>query len=471
MKKSMGKSISFKFILLSLPVIAVVFLFIIFSRPAAQREDYKKIASEAYDTVFLSMYPIDTYSEADFQNYYDLTAFKASYCIPSFSVMEQYMKRIARSGNTILSVYLGIRPDKVSLQELEDLINQYPSVIFEIILAYPSSDYWTSLSEEEYQQVLSDYSAFLLGAPEISNSHFFFPGHCEWLLANPDNYENPWLVNESIARTILLESTIFNEHFVVPGKVSLFTEDLAAVTGKMRTAPESFPDLSGKRLVFFGDSVIGNYTDSASIPGVVAGLSGASVYNCGYGGNTAAECPDALIALPGIAKAFAERNLSALPQETQVYRGVSSYLSENSPDSPDENLCFVINYGLNDYFLGLTVSSEENPMDTATYRGAIRTAVDTLLTSFPNAQIILCTPSYCHYYQDGTEPHGDGKYVLKDYVDSVLSLSEELQVDVLDTYHDLGVDSGNWNQYLPDQVHPDAAYRYLIGKSLIRLIR
>lgn len=461
---------------LLLPVLAVVFLFVVFlfvafHRPAAQREDYKNIASGTYDAVFLSMYPTDTYSEADFQKYFGLTAFKASYCIPSLSVMEQYMKRVARSGNTILSVYLGIRPDKASLQEVEDLISRYPSVLFEVILAYPSSDYWASLPEEEYRQVLSDYSDFLLGAPEISNSHFFFPGHHEWLLANPDNYENPWLVNESIARTILLESTIINEHFVIPDRASLFAEDLAAVTGKARTAPESFPDLSGKRLVFFGDSVIGNFTDSASIPGVVAGLSGASVFNCGYGGNTATENPEAPIALPGIAKAFAEGDLSALPRETQVYRGVSAYLSEDFPDSSGENLCFVINYGLNDYFLGLTVSSEEDPMDTATYSGAIRTAVDTLRTSFPNAQIILCTPSYCHYYQDGTQPHGDGKYVLKDYVDSVLSLSQELRVDVLDTYHDLGVDGGNWSQYLPDQVHPNAAYRYLIGKSLIRLIR
>lgn len=460
--------------MLLLPVIAaiaVVFLFVLLRKPAAQREDYKNIASRTYNTVFLSMYPTDTYSEADIQYYFGLTAFRASYCIPGFSVMKEYMRQVAKSGNTISTVYLGIRPDKADLRELEDLINQYPSVSFEIILSYPSLDYWTGLSERDYEKALSDYSAFLSGGPEIPNAHFFFPGYQEWLLANPDNYESPWLVNESIARTLLLESTVLGDNFVSPENADLFSEELEAVTLKARTSPESFPDLSGKRLVFFGDSVIGNFTDSASIPGVVAGLSGAAVYNCGYGGNTATESPGAPIALPGIAKAFAQGDLSALPREAQVYQGVSSYLSDPSSDPYDENLCFVINYGLNDYFQGLTVSSEEDPMDTATYCGAIRTAVDTLKTSFPNAQIILCTPSYCRYYEFGTEPQGAGRYVLTDYVDSVLSLSEELPVDVLDTYHSLGVDSGNWEQYLPDQVHPGAAYRYLIGKSLIRLIR
>ncbi len=470
MKKASARPFPFWILLLLLPAAAAL-LFLLFGKPKAQREDYRIIASRTYDAAFLSMYPTHSYSEEDFQYYLGLNVFRASYCIPGLSVMEEYLEKIAASGNAVSTVYLGIRPDKTELSDLHALTARYPSVNFEIILSYPSLDYWTGLSERAYRRVLSDYAAFLSGTLDIPNAHLFFLGHLEWLVANPGCYEDMWTVNKSIAKTILLESTILGEHFVTGENADSFYAALEALTRQARTAPEHFPDLSDYKFIFFGDSVIGNYTDSASIPGVVFGLSGAAVYNCGYGGNSAARSSKFPIFLPGIADAFVRGDLSVLPGQEQVCQGVSSYLQDNPGGVSSESMVFVINYGLNDYFDGHAVDSESDPLDTATYSGALRTAVVTLRTAFPNARIILCTPSYCHYYQDGTDPHGEGGYVLADYVDAVLSLSEELQTDVLDTYHDLGAEAGNWEKYLsPDQVHPNASYRYLIGKALIRLI-
>lgn len=471
MKKRTSKSLAFKLILLLLSVGALLLLTLL-RKPESQREDYRDIASRTYDSVFLSMYPTDAYAEEDFQHYFGLTLFRASYCIPSLPVMEQYMHRIAKSGNTISTIYLGIRPDRVDPESLQAMVEKYPSIIFRVILAYPSLGYWAGLSDKEYGQALSAYAALLSIASDFSNTQFFFPGHHEWLIANPGNYETPWSANEALSRTLLLECTEYSEHFVVPENAQIFYEELASLTQKARTQPVSFPNLSDRRVIFLGDSVIGNYTDSASIPGVVSGLSGATVYNCGYGGNSAAEGPDTPISLPGIAQALVSGDLSALPREAQVYQGMSSYLSDYPTGSSSENLSIAIAYGLNDYFCGYAVSSSKNPLDTATYCGAVRTAVQTLQTGFPEAQIILLTPSYCYYYQSGTEPHGEGDYILQDYVDAVLSLSRELQVDVLDTHYGLGVDSSNWESYLlGDQVHPNSSYRYLIGKSLIPLIR
>ncbi len=472
MKKRTSKPLAFKLALLLLSAGAILLLLALFGKPKAQRDDYRGISSLTYDCAFLSMYPIDAYSDEDFQHYLGLTVFKASYCIPSLPVMEEYMERIGKSGNTISTIYLGIRPDKADPQKLQGLMGQYPSVSFEVILAYPSLAYWTGLSDREYEQALQAYAAFLSSASDLPNAHYFLPGHHQWLIANPGNYETSWSVNESISRTLLLECADLGDHFVTPENMQRFSEELASLTQKARVSPGSLPDLSERRLVFLGDSVIGNYTDSASIPGVVHGLSGAAVYNCGYGGNSAAESPDAPVSLPGIAQALVSGDLSALPQEIQVYQGVSSYLADYPPGSPSEGLCILISYGLNDYFCGYAVSSQDNPLDTATYCGAVRTAVRTLQTGFPDAQIILLTPSYCYYFQGGTEPHGDGAYVLQDYVDAILSLSQELHLDVLDTYHDFGVDGGNWDSYLlPDQVHPNSSYRYLIGKGLLPLIR
>ena len=72
----------------------------LFWKPKAQREDYRAIASEEYNTVFLSMYPVDTYHAEDFAYYRGLNAWKASYCIPDLSTLQEYLQRIAASGNT-----------------------------------------------------------------------------------------------------------------------------------------------------------------------------------------------------------------------------------------------------------------------------------------------------------------------------------------------------------------------------------
>ena len=145
MKKASARPFPFWILLLLLPAAAAL-LFLLFGKPKAQREDYRIIASRTYDAAFLSMYPTHSYSEEDFQYYLGLNVFRASYCIPGLSVMEEYLEKIAASGNAVSTVYLGIRPDKTELSDLHALTARYPSVNFEIILSYPSLDYWTGLS-------------------------------------------------------------------------------------------------------------------------------------------------------------------------------------------------------------------------------------------------------------------------------------------------------------------------------------
>lgn len=467
MARTGHKKIYLKIMISAIFICIVIFLFLFFRKPSALLEDYKNIASRRYEIVFLSMYPVSARLEEDFQHYWGQPAFQASYCIPEFSIVEQYLERIAASGNAVTAAYLGIRPDKADIRQLQTLVDRYPSITFEVILPYPSSGYWTGLREGQYQKILSAYSAFLSGVPDVSNARFYFPGSQKWLIGNPDNYEDKLRATESTDRTVLYACKAENPCYVTAQNASSFSQALTDLTLAVRTAPKALPDLSDCRFVFFGDSVIGEYTDATSIPGVVKGLTRATVYNCGLGGNSAATDPKAPINLPGIAEAFAKGDLAALPPDSQVYRGIDAYLSDSTSG---KKLCFVINYGLNDYFQGHAISSRQDPYDPATFSGAIRTAVGTLRSYFPDARIILCTPSYCRIFQNGTEPHGTGSYVLDDYVDAVLSLSQELGTDVVDSYHDFGIGADNWASYLlQDQVHPNAAYRYLIGEKICML--
>ena len=161
------------FLAVILVAAAAFFLYLTFRKPALQRQDYKAISSTEFDTAFLSMYPLDTYHEEDFSHFRAMTLFKASYCIPNKSVLDNYMKRIAKSGNDIRTVYLGIRPDKISPQELLAVTSPYPSVTFEVILAYPSAEYWKQLTDKEYESLLNSYGDFLSAAPGLTGMNLY----------------------------------------------------------------------------------------------------------------------------------------------------------------------------------------------------------------------------------------------------------------------------------------------------------
>lgn len=467
--KTKNKKTAIVILALGILLLAAAGLLAFLWKTRARREDYRQISTRTYDSVFLSMYPVDTYEEEDFSYFRAMTLFKASYCIPKFSLVEEYMERIMASGNQVTTVYLGLLPGRTDLAALQALFDRYPAVSFEVILPYPSAEYWTGLTESKYEEEKKAYCGFLTDLPALPafdvNASFYFFASQEWLVANPSNYESPWLVTAPIARTLMTYSDRAHENLVTRDNAPALAQALEDLTEKLRRRPEVFPDLSDTCIVFFGDSIIGNYVDSTSIPGAVAGLTGAEVFNCGYGGNSAAMGPDLLISLPGIVDAFFRGDLTALPKDTQVYEGTAAYLS----DPPrDKKLCFVIHYGFNDYAGGYALSSED-PLDTGTYCGALRSAVKTIRAQAPEARIILSSPLFTALSQGGTEPNGSG-HILEDYVNAVRFLSEELSVDLLDNYQNLGINGENHALYLLDKVHPNAACRFLMGKNLIRLI-
>lgn len=429
-----------------------------------QRSDFRRISTETFDTAFLSMYPIDTYPESDLTYYRGMTVFKADNVLPDFSQIQKYMKRIAKSGNTISTVYLGVRPDMVSVTDLASLTQNYPSVCFEFILAAPSASYWRSLSDREYTALLSTWQSFLSDAGQLTGARFYFYAAEEWLVTNPALYADDFLLTSDAASFILANSDYLHSYLITADNAEKKGTALELLTDALRDGSFSYPDFSDTAIVFFGDSIFGNYTDGMSVPGVVRGLTGATVYNCGYGGNTASVIPDSPVTLPGIVEDFFAGELSRIPTDVQIYQGFTDYL--NNPPI-DKKVCYIINYGLNDYLKSCPVSSDD-PFDVATYAGAIRTAVACIREHSEASQIILCTPNYSGYALNETE---DSAVHLSDYADAVLALAEELQVDVVDNFYSLGIDSTNYTEYLPDLIHPNEAGRFMIAKMIIGTIQ
>ncbi len=449
-----------------LATLALIFiLYFIWSASAGKRADYARLSSEQYNAVFLSMYPIDTYREDDYSYYRGMDIVKTSYCIPDFRTLSAYMERIDESGNEVTNIYLGIRPERISAEELLSLIRQHPSIYFEVVLSYPSLDYWAGLSDRQLSrqlQALKDCIAALV--PE-SNTNVCYFGASQWLISNPANYLDDFLVNEHIASTLMLHSDADHGYALNEKNAENATLMLSELITLQRTDPVDYPDLSDYEMVFFGDSVVANYEGSDSIPGVVNGLSGASVYKCGQGGTSACWSPLPDVSLLSTVDAFVNSDFAALPEGTQAREGLKQYLEASS--HPDK-LCFIINYGLNDYFGGVPVFAED-PFDITTYSGALRTAVDALQEAYPSCEIILCTPNFTTYFGNGTQIQSEEGGALEDYAEAARAVAEESGVRLLDNYTALGITEKDYSHYLIDGCHPNAGFRYLIGSRIVLL--
>ena len=127
-----------------------------------------------------------------------------------------------------------------------------------------------------------------------------------------------------------------------------------------------------------------------------------------------------------------------------------------------------MNFGLNDYFGGHAVSNPNDPYDIGTYAGALRTGIKVLRENFPDAEILVTTPTYIMLFSGGTEKMGERGGVLTDYVDQTVSIAEEMEVRCINNYRISGIDENNWTQYLADGCHPNETGAFLLGGYILQ---
>lgn len=460
------KHIRKKYIILPLISIAIILTVrgaICLYRTGPRQRDYQRIASEQYDTVLMSMFPVSTYPLDLFYEYRLMTVLAVDYVIPDIKNIREYMACITRSGNTVSTVYLGFLPDKVTLSELARLAENYPSVTFEFIMAYPFCEYWENLSEQEYQRILDAYCSCLADVSLLTNANLYFFGSYEFLITNPSLYKDNFLVSEDGGFFLVANSAKEYSYLVTPGNCTMLADSLRSITAGLRSTPPVYPDYSDKTMVFLGDSIIGYFEGGMSVPGVVKGLTGADTYNLGYGGASATVTAQTTSSLPDMLKAFYEKDTAFFPEDTQAYTDIQRFWASETDDG--RNLCYILNFGLNDYFCSCPISSAD-PYDTGTFTGAIRAAVADIRKHSPKAQIILCTPTYSALTFDRP-----GSETLEAYVNAIFSLAEELNVDVADNFHNSGISKDNYEQYLTDKVHPNEAGRFMIARNILHAIR
>ena len=447
-----------------------------------KKQELQRLSTESYNAVFLSMMPTQTYKEEDFTTYRGINTLKVNAVAKNTQDVAEYLNAAFSSGNDITNLYLGLDPsliwssshkkrarwDENISSDLLAYISAYPDITFEILLPNPNQTYWLKLTEDAMEETLTTYSTLINTLSAQPNVTLYFMGMEQWLIANPANYLDNMTTNELISQKIFLFTFCDHEYQITSVNSEILLSSLKDLITAERTKPTQYPDLSDWDIVFFGDSIIGNYTGSYSVPGVVGALSGAHAYNCAKGGIPACVDPNAPLSFPASVDYFGTQDFASISEDLSPFaEGLAEYAQANHTD---RKLCFVINYGLNDYFGGHPVDNSEDAMDSSTYAGALRIGIDKIKESYPEAVIVLMTPNFITEYSNGTVRMNENSGILTDYVDAAIEVAKEKNVVCMNNYSDLGINESTADKYLADGCHLNETGRFVMAEKILECL-
>ena len=248
--------------------------------------------------------------------------------------------------------------------------------------------------------------------------------------------------------------------------------------------------LSGKVVVNFGDSLFGNTQGASSVSNVISNVTGAVVYNCGFGGCRMAggkeiEAWQAFSMLRLSDEIVKENddptkwNLQDAAVNNEKWNNKPTYFDNTLSvlKGIDFNLVdfITIAYGTNDYTGGNLIDDESNPLNTDTFSGALRYSLEKIMAKYKHLKILICTPTYRLWFNpDGSiESDSDTRDyassgTLIDYVEAEKEIAREFKIPFLDNYFGLGINKYNALEFftITDGTHHTDIGRKKMGEKI-----
>lgn len=247
--------------------------------------------------------------------------------------------------------------------------------------------------------------------------------------------------------------------------------------------------LDGKVVINLGDSIFGKRRPPNDISTYISKLTGATVYNCGFGGTTAGTHYSQYydpFTLHAIADSINTGSWTV--QDNGITAGgsvIPDYFAEavallKSIDFSKVDM-ITIAYGTNDWNFGTNpIDNPNNSKDINSYAGAIRYSIEKILTAYPHIKIFLCTPIYRVMLNDSTHAvEGDSDTAvnvngkkLTDFIEKLKQVSLEYHLTYIDNYYGLGMNRTNWLYYFKntDGTHPIITGIHLIAEHMAQVL-
>lgn len=239
---------------------------------------------------------------------------------------------------------------------------------------------------------------------------------------------------------------------------------------------------AGKICVCFGDSVTGNMDAPYDYPSVLAEETGMEVVNAGFGGcrmsDTHPTACYAAFSMVKLAEAVAGGDWteqdSLVGDMSEVTNAAEHLTALKAVDW--SNVAFVtVAYGTNDIQGGVAIDDETDAQSVTTYLGALRYALSKLLTAYPYLKVLLLTPIYRYWDDEGVD--SDEKTfsgnAFTDWGDGLLAVAEKFKIPAVDMYRTMGFNSITRSYYYPstDGTHPNAnGMKAIAGKIAGKLL-
>lgn len=261
---------------------------------------------------------------------------------------------------------------------------------------------------------------------------------------------------------------------------------IPVTTGLAVNAPKK---LQGKVIVNFGDSIFGKRRPPDDISTKLADLTGATVHNCGFGGchmsnhwastyNAFSMCnlADAIVSGTWTAQdnALLETGSNAVPSYFSEGLNILKTLDFSKVD------IITIAYGTNDWNSGDEIDNEANQKSKDTYAGALRYSIETLLGTYPNLKIFICSQTYRfflddagNYIDDSDTKTNTNNVKLTDFVAKTKEIARAYHLPFIDNYYSLGLNKFNRTVYfsnsqgaVTDGTHPNTVGCHLIAENM-----
>lgn len=224
---------------------------------------------------------------------------------------------------------------------------------------------------------------------------------------------------------------------------------------------EASGPLAGKKIVVFGDSIWNSARGEDGVSEQLMELTGATVYNCAIGGTSAAVVDETKeFGYDWRSQSFNAMVYIAnklLPADVLIGGTEACEVIKQVDFSTIDYL--LISYGLNDYFYDVSIYPEEY-YETADYAGALRNGILHFRENYPQAKIVLVTPTYTEVFE------GERQHTIGEYVEAMRSVSVEMETGLADMFHILGDNPESRLELLSDGVHLNAEGRSVYAEGI-----
>ena len=417
------------------------------------------LEEDGYEGALYSNYELTYFAEEDFLTYRGLKVYTEYEDYINLTDLVKDVKGDISENRSLKEIYICMNPvnETDALDDLIHLVKKKDDVTFEILLSAPLLKDLAERTEEERSDYFDAISYLLAGLKECQNAYVYYVGNQEWLVINRAHYETELGFNETIADKMLCATFCDRLYTITEASLAEHRAETEKLLEQYERGVYTYPDLSDYQLVFLGDSIMGNYKGSYSIPGMIAGLTGAQAFNCGEGGVCAAKTEDSGWSAYRMAMGISDEGTRPLSDKGQYTKGVELFVTDYDSE---KNTHIFIEFGINDFLKQTPLGSSANTETETEYYGALRMTVERLRKDYPQADICILTPTY-------VIPEEESEYTLEEYVLAATAVAEDLGITYIDMNTLMGIEKEAYVAYLEDECHLNEAGRLAYANVLI----